>query len=138
MWVDIAQEVEPEPEARSDDEETVYDRNSEFRRNPFADNGRERSRMLEEGDTRCGIWGWRPEWLQKLVSQNSFITAFVLSGVLNGASWSYFSASISTMEKRLKISSETTGVNGNSLSFWPFVIFNLGFMFQEPCWPEAK
>ncbi|OXA52219.1 solute carrier organic anion transporter family member 74D isoform X2 [Folsomia candida] len=112
MWMDVIQEGDQEePDAlRSDDEDTVYDRNSEFRRNPFADEvPTERRGMLDERDTRCGVWSWRPEFLQHFATPNAFIGVFIVTGVLNGACWSYFTSSISTMEKRLQISSETTG-----------------------------
>jgi hypothetical protein len=111
MWMDVAQEVEQEPDvaAKSDDEDTVYDRDNDFRRNPFAGDGIERKEMLEEGETRCGIGSWRPQFLQEFVTKPSFIGVFIITGVLHGAAWSYFTASISTLEKRLKMSSETTG-----------------------------
>lgn len=86
----------PDP-TRSDDEDTVYDRNSDFRRNPFTEETSERRGMLDERDTRCGAWNWRPEFLQQFATHPTFIGAFIVTGVLNGSCWSYFTSGISTM-----------------------------------------
>jgi hypothetical protein len=127
MWMDVAQSVEAERDNRSDDEDTVYDRSSssdvrDFTsgRNPFGmmvETESETRGMLDEGDTRCGIGGWRPRFIQQFASKNAFTSVFVLTGIMQGCSWAYFTSTISTMEKRFKMSSENTGLKRNTNSY---------------------
>jgi len=117
MWMDVAQSVEVERDNRSDDEDTVYDRSGDLSgatndKNPLGmihETDAEARGMLDLGDTRCGLGKWRPHFLQRFASKKVFTSVFVFTGVIQGCSWAYFSSTISTMEKRFKMSSETTG-----------------------------
>ena len=62
-----------------------------------------------EQDTKCGIGRYKPQWLQKLASKKSYVFVFGLVGLCQLASSSYFVSTISTIEKRFKISSRTSG-----------------------------
>jgi tellurite resistance protein TehA-like permease len=64
--------------------------------------------MLER-ETRCGLGPWRPAWLQCVASKKSFVIVYGLIGMGQFALASYFVATISTMEKRFKIPSQTSG-----------------------------
>ncbi|KAF4523689.1 hypothetical protein B566_EDAN006060 [Ephemera danica] len=65
---------------------------------------------LLERETRCGLGPWRPAWLQRLASKKSFVVVYGLIGMVQFALASYFVATISTMEKRFKIPSQTSGL----------------------------
>jgi hypothetical protein len=62
-----------------------------------------------EPDTTCGIGGFEPRWLQKLSSKKSYVLVYGLIGTCDLAIGSYFVATISTIEKRFKIPSRTSG-----------------------------
>jgi hypothetical protein len=64
--------------------------------------------MLER-ETSCGLGPWRPAWLQRLASKKIFVTVYGLIGMGEFALGSYFVGTISTMEKRFKIPSQTSG-----------------------------
>lgn len=68
-----------------------------------------------EPDTTCGIGGFKPRWLQKLSSKKSYVLVYGLIGTCTLSISSYFVATISTIEKRFKIPSRTSGV---ILSAW--------------------
>jgi len=61
-------------------------------------------------DYQCGIGAFKPQWIQKFATKKAFMVVFTLLGVIQGMTWSYFTATISTLEKRFKISSQTAGV----------------------------
>jgi len=58
---------------------------------------------------RCGIFCWKPRWLQRFPTRNWFIAVFLVAACIKGMSGSYYPATISSMEKRLKLSTETIG-----------------------------
>ncbi|KAK7867916.1 hypothetical protein R5R35_005269 [Gryllus longicercus] len=64
----------------------------------------------QDPDTYCGFGGWRPAWLQRLASKKVYVLLHGLIGFHQFATGSYFVATISTMEKRFKIPSKTTGI----------------------------
>ncbi|CAL8072091.1 unnamed protein product [Orchesella dallaii] len=108
MWMDIAQEADPEP--RSDEEDTVYDRTDPYYgKNPFEGEAEDRI-MLEEPETRCGFGTWRPHWLQTFSNKTFFSVMFTIVGVIHGSFWTYYTATISTFEKRFSMDSTTSGV----------------------------
>lgn len=66
----------------------------------------------EDGeDTRCGLGCCSPEWIQSYATKRTFMVIFSLLGVIQGMTWSYFTATITSLEKRFKISSQTAGKN---------------------------
>lgn len=60
-------------------------------------------------DTSCGIWILKGSLLQKLATQKIFVFLYAISGMFLGSSSSYFSGTITTMEKRFKLPSRTMG-----------------------------
>lgn len=63
----------------------------------------------EETKVLCGFWGWHPKWIQIFASKKVYVLIFGLTGTVQFATGSYFVATISTLEKRFKIPSRTSG-----------------------------
>lgn len=57
----------------------------------------------------CGFWCIRPEWLQKYATSRSFLIVYGLLGTVQAMGYLYFVVTLSTIEKRFKIPSQTTG-----------------------------
>ncbi|CAL8072089.1 unnamed protein product [Orchesella dallaii] len=76
-------------------------------------------------DMRCGLGCFSPEWIQSYATKRVFMVVFTLLGVIQGMTWSYFTATITTLEKRFKISSQTAGIvmTGNEISQILFSVF---------------
>ena len=68
-----------------------------------------------EQDTKCGIGGYKPQWLQTLASKKSYVVVYGLVGMCQFAVGTYFVSTISTIEKRFKIPSRTSGNTSWSL-----------------------
>ncbi|XP_075211114.1 solute carrier organic anion transporter family member 74D-like [Lycorma delicatula] len=66
-------------------------------------------------DTRCGFLGWYPKWLQILASTKAYVLIYGLIGMGHFAISSYLTGTITTIEKRFKIPSQTTGIITSSL-----------------------
>lgn len=62
--------------------------------------------MLENS---CGIWNFRPQWMQKYATTRSFLLVYGLLGTIQSMGYLYFTVTLSTIEKRFKIPSQTTG-----------------------------
>uniref|UniRef100_A0A1B6M0J5 Solute carrier organic anion transporter family member n=2 Tax=Graphocephala atropunctata TaxID=36148 RepID=A0A1B6M0J5_9HEMI len=61
-------------------------------------------------ETRCGVLGCYPSWLQILASKKTYVVLFGLVGMNQLAIGSYAVATITTLEKRFKIPSQTSGI----------------------------
>jgi len=59
--------------------------------------------------TSCGVLGFHPQWLQVLASKKTYVLLFGLVGLNQLAIGSYAVAVITTLEKRFKIQSQTSG-----------------------------
>lgn len=57
----------------------------------------------------CGLGPWRPGWLQRFNSTKGFLVVYGLLGTIQAMAYIYFVATLTTLEKRFKISSRTTG-----------------------------
>lgn len=57
----------------------------------------------------CGLMCYYPKWLQKYANSRAFIIVYGLFGTLHAASSIYFTVTLTTIEKRFKIPSQTTG-----------------------------
>ncbi|XP_046671826.1 solute carrier organic anion transporter family member 74D-like isoform X1 [Homalodisca vitripennis] len=68
-------------------------------------------------ETRCGVFGCYPPWLQILASKKSYVILFGLVGMNQLAIGSYAVATITTLEKRFKIPSQTSGIITGSWDF---------------------
>jgi len=58
---------------------------------------------------KCGMGCFKPEWIQRFATKRAFMLVFSILAVIQGMSWAYFTATITTLEKRFKISSQTAG-----------------------------
>ncbi|XP_014246027.1 solute carrier organic anion transporter family member 1C1-like isoform X1 [Cimex lectularius] len=70
--------------------------------------------VYNEEDSKCGLGTFKPDWLQKMASKKVFIVIFGLLGMNEIAVGSYFVGTISTIEKRFKLPSSTTGMISSS------------------------
>ena len=60
-------------------------------------------------DTTCGFGPIRSAWLQKFANKKAYVFIYGLLGCTFTASYAYFNGTITTLEKRFKIPSRTTG-----------------------------
>ncbi|KAG8189334.1 hypothetical protein JTE90_021839 [Oedothorax gibbosus] len=60
--------------------------------------------------TDCGIWSFRPGWLQAFANKKAFLIVFCLTSVLQGMYYTYFVSVLTTIEKLFQIQSKTTGI----------------------------
>ncbi|CAL1269752.1 unnamed protein product [Larinioides sclopetarius] len=60
--------------------------------------------------TDCGIWSFRPRWLQPFANKKAFLIVFCLTSVLQGMYYTYFVSVLTTIEKLFQIQSKTTGI----------------------------
>ncbi|XP_058831551.1 solute carrier organic anion transporter family member 74D-like isoform X2 [Topomyia yanbarensis] len=69
-------------------------------------------------DTTCGFWFLKGKCLQMFANKKAFVFLTGVIGCLVTGSYSYFSGTISTIEKRFKIPSRNTGIIsvGNDIS----------------------
>lgn len=63
----------------------------------------------EPQDLTCGMTGWRPTWLQPFATARSFLFVFGFLGSIQMMSFLYFTITLTTLEKRFKIPSSSTG-----------------------------
>ncbi|XP_017774177.1 PREDICTED: solute carrier organic anion transporter family member 4C1 [Nicrophorus vespilloides] len=69
-------------------------------------------------DQSCGISLFRPKWLRKFATVKSFMAVYGLLGTIQAMAFVYLVVTLTTMEKRFKIPSKTTGIilTGNEIS----------------------
>ncbi|XP_076662082.1 organic anion transporting polypeptide 58Dc isoform X1 [Halictus rubicundus] len=69
-------------------------------------------------DTSCGIWCLRGPTLQRFANKKAYVFLYGVLGCIFSASYAYFNGTITTIEKRFKIPSKTTGLItvGNDIS----------------------
>lgn len=86
----------------------------------------------------CGLLGYRPQWLQRFASVQSF--TFFASAIvaIQGIYLGYFIGIITTIEKRFKLPSTSSGALlsyydiGHSISV--LIVGHYGFWFHKPKW----
>ncbi|RWS28880.1 Solute carrier organic anion transporter family member 1C1-like protein [Leptotrombidium deliense] len=61
-------------------------------------------------DYSCGLWVFRPRWLQRFANKQAFLVTFCLTSVLQGMYHTYFVSVLTTIEKLYQIQSTTTGI----------------------------
>ncbi|RZF47269.1 hypothetical protein LSTR_LSTR004978 [Laodelphax striatellus] len=67
----------------------------------------------------CGLGElFRPAWLQRFATARSFLVVYGLLGTIQSMAFIYFVSTLTTLEKRFKIPSKTTGfmMSGNEVS----------------------
>lgn len=57
----------------------------------------------------CGLSFWHPKWLQKFANIRWFMAVYGLLGTVQGISTTYLIATITTLERRFHMPSQTTG-----------------------------
>ncbi|KAJ8669937.1 hypothetical protein QAD02_001196 [Eretmocerus hayati] len=69
-------------------------------------------------ETSCGIWYFRGPFLQRFANKKAYVFLYGVLGCIFSASYAYFNGTITTIEKRFKIPSKTTGIItvGNDIS----------------------
>lgn len=60
-------------------------------------------------DTSCGIWCFKGPFLQRFANKKAYVFLYGVLGCIFSASYAYFNGTITTIEKRFKIPSKTTG-----------------------------
>lgn len=63
----------------------------------------------EYEDNSCGLWSWRPKWLQPMANPTFFMLNFSIIAVIQGSYFSYLIGCSSTLEKRFSYSGSLTG-----------------------------
>ncbi|GAV05451.1 hypothetical protein RvY_15584 [Ramazzottius varieornatus] len=99
-------------------------------RNPFA------SGPLD--DLSCGIFGFRPKWLQYFRSMKVFMTCYIILGVFHGMYSTYISTVIPSLEKRFGFTSREVGtfraMSDVSRIFASLVVAHYGGAGHRPRW----
>lgn len=75
-------------------------------------------------ETACGIWFIRGSFLQKFANKKAFVFLNGIMGLIMGASYVYFGGTITTIEKRFKLNSKTTGKK-NSRKFLQYCLSHI-------------
>ncbi|XP_077488077.1 solute carrier organic anion transporter family member 74D-like [Amblyomma americanum] len=66
--------------------------------------------VQEEHDYMCGLGSCYPRFLQRFANPRMFFIVYSLMGILQGAYKTYFVGTLSTIERRFAMSSQTTGI----------------------------
>lgn len=72
-------------------------------------------------DTACGIWFLQGPNLQRFANKKAYVFLYGVLGCIFSASYAYFNGTITTIEKRFKIPSKTTGkriTDFRRLGYW--------------------
>lgn len=92
--------------------------------------------MAQELD--CGLSFWRPRWLRGFATARSFLFVYGLLGTIQTMSFMYFTITLTTLERRFKIPSGTTGIvlSGNEISqiLLSLVLSYFGGRRHRPRW----
>ena len=68
----------------------------------------------DDEDTRCGVWSWRPSWLQRFANLGAFTFVLSVMNLWNGVFNAYFNAIVTSIENRFGLSSSTMGFLKNA------------------------
>ncbi|XP_011185747.2 solute carrier organic anion transporter family member 74D [Zeugodacus cucurbitae] len=90
------------------------------------------------GDYLCGLAKWHPAWMQRYATTKSFMIVYGLLGTIQAMSYMYFVVTLTTIEKRFKIPSQTTGIilSGNEISqiLLSLILSYIGGQRNRPRW----
>lgn len=90
------------------------------------------------GDYLCGLARWHPAWMQRYATTKSFMLVYGLLGTIQAMSYMYFVVTLTTIEKRFKIPSQTTGIilSGNEISqiLLSLILSYIGGQRNRPRW----
>lgn len=65
--------------------------------------------MASKQQNTCGIFGLSPRWLQSYATTRCFLIVYGFLGTTQAMGYLYFVVTLTTIEKRFKIPSQTTG-----------------------------
>ncbi|XP_044742065.1 solute carrier organic anion transporter family member 74D [Chrysoperla carnea] len=89
-------------------------------------------------DIKCGLGCLQYDWLQRYANKNAYVFVYGFLGCLFSAAYAYFNGTLTMIEKRFKIPSQTTGIIsvGNDISslFLSAVISYYGGYGHRPRW----
>lgn len=89
-------------------------------------------------ENSCGLWGWRPEFMGRFATSRTFLVVYGLLGTIQAMAYVYFISTLTTLEKRFKIPSKTTGImlSGNEVSQIMLSLFltYYGGQGRRPLW----
>jgi len=66
-------------------------------------------KKVENLDHSCGLFNFRPKWLQSLARKQIFLVVFCMTSVLQGMYFTYIVSVLTTIEKLYQLPSRTTG-----------------------------
>ncbi|KAH8338694.1 hypothetical protein KR074_003486 [Drosophila pseudoananassae] len=97
-----------------------------------------RGSLPPPGNHLCGMANWHPAWLQKYATTKMFMGVYGLLGTIQAMSYMYFIVTLTTLEKRFKIPSQTTGIilSGNEISqiMLSLILSYIGGQRNRPRW----
>ncbi|XP_008556462.2 solute carrier organic anion transporter family member 74D isoform X1 [Microplitis demolitor] len=96
--------------------------------------------MTEPTPTHCGLCGIYPKWLQKRATPHTFILVYGFLGLVQAMAFIYIVVTLTTLEKRFKIPSQTTGIilSGNEISqILSLILMYYGGAGHRPRWLAA-
>lgn len=64
---------------------------------------------MRDKNYACGVRFWHPEWLQKYATTKWFLGIYGLLGTVQAMSYMYFVVTLTTIERRFHMPSQTTG-----------------------------
>lgn len=73
-------------------------------------------------ENMCGLSFWHPSWLQKFANSKTFLIVYGLLGTTQAMGYLYFVVTLTTIEKRFKIPSQTTGKIFSFFNFFVAVV----------------
>lgn len=87
-------------------------------------------------ETSCGIGCCRGRLLQRFANKKAYVILYGILGCIFSASYSYFNGTITTLEKRFKIPSKTTGTSlslcrGHELFFGEVISIRRTWMWRN-------
>ncbi len=79
----------------------------------------------EERDTSCGLFDWRPKWLQRFASLKLYIVLYSILNIVQTMGYSYANVVLSNVEKRFGIRSKELAwiYSGNEIAQGAFIVF---------------
>jgi len=97
---------------------------------------------MDKTTTSCGLFGWRPSWIQKYATKQVYAAVYSILGIVQGMGFSYLSSVLSTIEKQFGIKSKETAwvFSGNEISqiCFIFVLPFLGLIKKRALWTSVS
>jgi len=82
-------------------------------------------KSARDRETSCGLFGWRPDFMQVFASKKVYMFFYGVIGIINGMQYTYLSTMLSTLEKKFGIKSKETAylMSGNEIAQILFLFF---------------